>query len=275
MLDKLDYMAASRESDGRSPVSRAGRPLVEVRDLSLWYGDTRALHGVSFDLYPREVLAFIGPSGCGKTTALKCLNRMHDDVRGVRQTGRILLDGVDIHGPGIDPPRLRRRFGWVAQKPNPFPASVYENVAYGARLHGLREPGPEMDAHVESCLRRADLWDEVKGDLAQDGLSLSGGQQQRLCIARALSTDPEILLMDEPTGSIDPIATAHVEQLIAEIAQKQSVVIITHSMMQASRVSHRVAHFHLGRLCELGRTERVFAAPTAPETQAFLSGRIG
>ncbi len=252
-----------------------GPPLIEVRDLSLWYGETHALRSVNFDLYPREILAFIGPSGCGKTTALKCLNRMHDDVRDVRIAGRIAMEGQDIMGADIDPPLHRRRFGWVAQKPNPFPASVYDNVAYGARLHGLAQGRAAMDAHVERCLRRADLWDEVKDDLRRSGLSLSGGQQQRLCIARALATAPDVMLMDEPTGSIDPIATEHVETLIRTLAADIPVVIFTHSMMQAARLADRVAYFHLGALLEVGPTAQIFGAAEHPETRAFIAGRQG
>ena len=253
-----------------------GAPVMQVRDVSAWYGDKQVLDGISFDLRDREVLAFIGPSGCGKTTMLKCLNRMHDDERGFRISGSIQMGGTDIHAPHIDPPLLRRHFGWVAQKPNPFPMSIYENVAYGARLHGLTQGRDELDAWVETCLRRADLWDEVKDELhSKEGPDLSGGQQQRLCIARALSTEPDVLLMDEPTGSIDPIATQHVEALIQELARGHSVVIITHSMMQAQRVATRVAHFHLGRLMDIGPTERVFRDPATRQTRDFVQGRIG
>ncbi|MFN6978830.1 MAG: phosphate ABC transporter ATP-binding protein [Gemmobacter sp.] len=258
------------------PHGRNAEPVVTVRALNLWYGDKHALIDVEFDLYPGEILAFIGPSGCGKTTALKCLNRMHDDVRDVRQTGTITLDGRDIHAPEVDPPLLRRRFGWVAQKPNPFPRSVYDNVAYGPRIHGLAEPGAEMDAHVEACLRRAELWDEVKDALhGRDGTTLSGGQQQRLCIARALSTKPDVLLMDEPTGSIDPIATHKVENLLVTLKADHAIVIITHSMMEARRIADRVAYFHLGRLLEIGPTAAVFDTPRTAECRRFIAGRTG
>jgi phosphate transport system ATP-binding protein len=251
-------------------------PLVTVRDLSLWYGDRRALADVSFDLWRGEILAFMGPSGCGKTTALKCLNRMHDDTRGVRIEGSVLLDGQDIHAPDIDPPVLRRRFGWVAQKPNPFPVSVWENVAAGPRMHGLFPHQPDLDAHVETCLQRAGLWDEVKDDLHRlEGTDLSGGQQQRLCIARALSTMPDVLLMDEPTGSIDPIATAHVENLLDGLKPDHAIVIVTHSLAQAGRIADRVAYFHLGRLLETGSTADVLTNPQTPEARAFLEGRLG
>lgn len=254
----------------------AAEPRITVRDLSLWYDDdTQALKNVSFDLYPDELLAFIGPSGCGKTTALKCLNRMHDDD-GIRIEGTICMEGQDIHAPDIDPPMLRRRFGWVAQKPNPFVSSIYDNVAYGARLHGLfRSPG-EIDDHVEKCLQRADLWDEVKDELhTKNGFDLSGGQQQRLCIARALSTNPDVLLMDEPTGSIDPIATAHVEDLMMDLKKDHSVIVVTHSMMQAKRVADRVAHFHLGELVTLDDKDTVFSNPDNALTKDFIEGAFG
>ncbi len=274
LVDELCQLEGDSLAAGTMAAPAA--PVMQIENLSLWYGAKRALDQVSFNLRPHEVLAFIGPSGCGKTTALKCLNRMHDGARGVRMDGRILMHGEDIHAPEVDPPLHRRKFGWVAQKPNPFPSSIYENVAYGARLHGLFTRGPELDGYVEACLRRADLWVEVKDELhTKSGLELSGGQQQRLCIARALSTDPEVLLMDEPTGSIDPVATDKIEALIRDLARSHSVVVITHSMMQARRISDRVAHFHLGRLVEIGASRQVFDHPRAPETAAFLSGAVG
>lgn len=255
---------------------RNAPPRLSARDVNLWYGATHALKDVSLDLYDHEILAFIGPSGCGKSTMLKCFNRMHEGTRGVSITGALTLDGQDIMDPKLDPPLLRRRFGWVAQKPNPFPKSIYENVAYGARLHGLATDGPAMDALVQDCLTRARLWEELKDVLhSRLGTTLSGGQQQRLCIARALSTDPDFLLMDEPTGSVDPVSTEAIEQLILELRQEKSIVIITHSMMQARRIADRVAYFHLGALREIGSTERIFAAPRTPEAQNFISGAIG
>lgn len=251
-------------------------PLIEVDAVNLWYDDTHALRDVSFELFDSEILAFIGPSGCGKSTALKCLNRMHDGTRGVRIEGRITMNGEDIHGPDIDPPIHRRRFGWVAQKPNPFPISIWQNVAYGARLHGLTRDKPDLEAHVESCLRRAHLWDEVKDHLHDvEGTELSGGQQQRLCVARALSTKPEVLLMDEPTGSIDPIATAKIEELMLDLKPDHAIVVVTHSMMEARRLADRVAYFHLGRLLEVGPTEQVFEAPRTEEARRFISGKFG
>ncbi|HMO07603.1 MAG TPA: phosphate ABC transporter ATP-binding protein [Paracoccaceae bacterium] len=251
-------------------------PLIEVRGLSLWYGAKQALDGVSFDLHRGEILAFMGPSGCGKTTALKCLNRMHDAVPGLRIAGAIRMGGQDIQDPAIDPPLHRRRFGWVAQKPNPFPGSVWHNVACGPAMHGICAGKDDLAAHVEDCLRRARLWDEVKDDLHHgDALALSGGQQQRLCIARALSTQPEVLLMDEPTGSIDPIATAAVEDLLMDLRPDHAIVVITHSLSQARRIADRVAYFHLGRLIEIGPAAQVFEHPRAPETAGFLRGRFG
>ncbi len=260
----------------RWPSGRNADPLIQVSDLNLWYDDTQALKDVSFDLFEREVLAFIGPSGCGKSTALKCLNRMHDGTQGVRMTGTITMSGGDIHDRQIDPPQHRRRFGWVAQKPNPFARSIFENVAYGARIHGLTRTRAELADHVENCLRRAHLWDEVKDDLhTKDGIDLSGGQQQRLCIARALGTDPEVLLMDEPTGSIDPIATAKVEDLVMDLRKDHAIVIVTHSMMEAKRIANRVAFFHLGRLLELGPTEDVFGEAKTEEAARFIAGKFG
>jgi phosphate transport system ATP-binding protein len=267
-----------RQSSGQERASSqpGAAALIEVRNLSVWYGDTRALTDVGFDLKTGEILAFIGPSGCGKTTALKCLNRMLDDIREIRIEGSILLDGKDIYSTDIDPPEYRQRFGWVAQSPNPFAMSIYENVAYGARIHGLSSDQADMDRHVESCLRRADLWVEVAGTLHEAaGSSLSVGQQQRLCIARALATNPEVLLMDEPTGSIDPIATKRVEQLILDLRGTQSIIIVTHSMMEARRVADRVAMFYLGRLVEIGDTAQMFDHPAVLQTRNFIQGRIG
>jgi len=262
---------------GTQVAARSNRPpMMEIRGLDLWYGAKQALIGVDFDLYGSEILAFIGPSGCGKTTALKCLNRMHDGTRDLRMSGRITMHGQDIHAPEVDPPLHRRRFGWVAQKPNPFPMSIWHNVAYGAQIHGLTRDRADLDAHVEDCLRRAHLWDEVKDILHKaQGTDLSGGQQQRLCIARALSTKPEVLLMDEPTGSIDPIATAGIEELMDTLRPDHSIVIVTHSMMQARRIADRVAYFHLGRLLEIGATEQVFTAARSPEARRFIAGQFG
>ncbi|MEL6264893.1 MAG: phosphate ABC transporter ATP-binding protein [Pseudomonadota bacterium] len=256
------------------PPRSNAEPLLTVEGVDFWYGARQALFGVDLEIFPREVIAFMGPSGCGKTTLLKCFNRMHDDIAGMRIAGRIALGAEDIYGAEIDPPLLRRRFGWVAQAPDPFADSVRENVAYGPRLHGLVEED-EMDAHVRHCLEEAGLWDEVADRLDEDARSLSGGQQQRLCIARALSNRPEVLLMDEPCSAIDPIAAARVEGLIRRLAEERAVVIITHNMGQARRLAHRVAFFKLGRLLEVGPAERVFEAPQHPDTRAYLAGRFG
>lgn len=267
--------------DGFKPDATTNRlsnraPLMVLERVNLWYGETHALRDVSFDLYPGEILAFIGPSGCGKSTALKCLNRMHDGTRGVRIEGRIEMEGQDIHAPDIDPPMHRRRFGWVAQKPNPFPMSIWNNVAYGTKLHGLTRNKDDLHDHVEECLRRAHLWDEVKDHLHDmDGTELSGGQQQRLCVARALSTKPDVLLMDEPTGSIDPIATAKIEELMLSLKPDHAIVVVTHSMMQARRLADRVAYFHLGELLEVGPTEQVFSTPRTDEARRFIEGKFG
>jgi phosphate transport system ATP-binding protein len=259
--------------DHAAHVRRNADPLIAVSSMNFWYGERQALTDVSFELYPNEILAFIGPSGCGKSTALRCLNRMHDGTRNAHWTGSITLHGQDIRARDVDPPLLRRRFGWVAQKPNPFPKSVFENVAYGPRLHALMRDKADLNAHVEDCLRRAHLWDEVKDCLhSADGTTLSVGQQQRLCIARALSTKPDILLLDEPTGSIDPIATAAIEDLMLRLKSDLAIIVITHSMMEARRVADRVAYFHLGRLLEIGPTAAVFDNPQTPEARRFIEG---
>lgn len=259
-----------------APQMRNHPPLMTIRNLNLWYGETHALKDISFDIYRREILAFIGPSGCGKSTALKCLNRMHDDTRDVHIDGAIHMDNVDIHGPDIDPPLHRARFGWVAQKPNPFPRSIFENVAYAPRIHGMANSPDDLAQHVEQCLRRAGLWDEVKDRLHTTfGDQLSGGQQQRLCIARALSLEPEMLLMDEPTGSIDPVSTALIEDLMIELGKDLSIVVITHSMMQARRIADRVAYFHRGELLEIGPTAQVFDNAAHEKTRDFIAGKFG
>lgn len=258
------------------PPDAGSGTLIEVRDLNLWYGEKQALINVNLDIRRGEVLAFIGPSGCGKTTMLKCLNLMHLGARDVRMEGTILMNGQDIYGPDIDPPLFRRRFGWVAQKPNPFPSTIYENVAYGPRIHGIADNRADLDSIVEASLRKARLWDEVKDGLhSLQGTDLSGGQQQRLCIARALATDPEVLLMDEPTGSIDPIATALIEELMMTLRGTHTIVVVTHSMMQARRVADRVAYFHLGRLVEVGPTQDVFENGQHDLVRRFIAGKFG
>jgi phosphate transport system ATP-binding protein len=257
------------------PARTNAAPLLTVRDVDFWYGDTQALFGVDLDIYPREVIAFMGPSGCGKTTLLKCFNRMQDTIRDTHVRGEIRLEGEDVNAPHVDPPLLRRQYGWVAQQPNPFPKSIYENIAYGARIHALAEGREALDAHVEACLRRANLWDEVKDRLDEPGTALSGGQQQRLCIARALSVKPKIMLMDEPCSAIDPIATRKVEELILELKEDLTIVIITHNLEQAKRVSDRAAFFKMGWLLEVGPTDAVFSDPRHPETRAYIEGRFG
>jgi phosphate transport system ATP-binding protein len=248
---------------------------IDIRSVNFWYGEKHALKDVTLQIHHREVTAFIGPSGCGKTTLLRCLNRSHDLVPGIRLTGMILLDGQDIYQRDLDPPLVRRRFGWVAQKPNPFPFSVYTNVAYGPRLHGLVKGRGETDTLVEACLRRVGLWDEVKDRLSDSGVDLSGGQQQRLCVARAIAYDPEVILMDEPASALDPIATAKLEQLIDELRAHYTIVIITHNMQQAARVAQRVAVFHMGRLVEKGDASELFVSPKHEITQAYITGRFG
>ncbi|MCB6177418.1 phosphate ABC transporter ATP-binding protein PstB [Rhodobacter sp. Har01] len=257
----------------RTVVSEAAK--IKAEGVSVHYGSTQALKEVSVDILDRMVTAFIGPSGCGKSTFLRCLNRMNDTVASARVTGRITLDGEDIYAREVDPVQLRARVGMVFQKPNPFPKPIYDNVAYGPRIHGLVRGKAEMDALVEASLRRAALWDEVKDRLTSPGTGLSGGQQQRLCIARAIATSPEVLLMDEPCSALDPIATAQVEELIDELRSEFAVVIVTHSMQQAARVSQKTAFFHLGNLVEYGETGQIFTNPGDPRTESYISGRIG
>jgi phosphate transport system ATP-binding protein len=248
---------------------------ITARGVQVHYGTTHALRDVDVDILDHTVTAFIGPSGCGKSTFLRCLNRMNDTVASARVTGTILLDGTDIYDRAVDPVQLRAKVGMVFQKPNPFPKSIYENVAYGPKIHGLTASKSEMDEVVETSLRKAALWNEVKDRLAAPGTGLSGGQQQRLCIARAIATGPEVLLMDEPCSALDPIATAQVEELIDELRSQFSVVIVTHSMQQAARVSQRTAFFHLGSLVEYGETGQIFSTPKDPRTESYISGRIG
>ncbi len=243
--------------------------------VDAWFGEKQVLKTVSLDLFDREVTAIIGPSGCGKSTLLKCLNRINETVPSFRMTGDVRLDGRSVFEADLEINQLRRRFGWVAQQPNPFPWSIFENVAYGARLHGLVAGRPDTEAYVEACLRRANLWDEVKDILKSAGNSLSGGQQQRLCIARALSTEPEVLLMDEPCSALDPTATAHVEALIDELRTRLAVVIVTHNMQQAARISQRTAFLHLGELVEAGDTADVFIRPRSELCTRFVTGRFG
>ena len=248
---------------------------IRAQGVDVFYGDTHAIKDVSVDILARTVTAFIGPSGCGKSTFLRCLNRMNDTIPIARVTGDIHLDGEDIYDRRVDPVQLRAKVGMVFQKPNPFPKSIYDNVAYGPRIHGLARDKAELDGIVEQSLRRAALWDEAKDRLDQPGTGLSGGQQQRLCIARAVATSPEVLLMDEPCSALDPIATGQVEELIDELRENFTVVIVTHSMQQAARVSQRTAFFHLGDLVEYGETGKIFTQPDDLRTESYISGRIG
>jgi phosphate transport system ATP-binding protein len=248
---------------------------IEARKVQVYYGATHAIKDVDVDIADKSVTAFIGPSGCGKSTFLRCLNRMNDTISICRVEGSILLEGEDIYDRRVDPVQLRARVGMVFQKPNPFPKSIYDNVAYGPRIHGLAAGKAELDQIVEDCLRKAALWNEVKDRLQAPGTGLSGGQQQRLCIARAIATSPEVLLMDEPCSALDPIATAQVEELIDELRHQFSVVIVTHSMQQAARVSQRTAFFHMGNLVEFGETGQIFTNPKDSRTESYITGRIG
>ena len=248
---------------------------ISARDVNVFYGTKQAIDNVSIDIASEHVTAFIGPSGCGKSTFLRALNRMNDTIPGCRVTGEIKLDGDDIYGSAMDVVQLRARVGMVFQKPNPFPKSIFENVAYGPRIHGLAANKAEMDTIVEKSLRRAGLWDEVKDRLSDAGTALSGGQQQRLCIARAIAVSPEVILMDEPCSALDPIATARIEELIDELKGRYAIVIVTHSMQQAARVSQRTAFFHLGVLVEYGPTDTIFTNPSEVRTKDYITGRYG
>jgi phosphate transport system ATP-binding protein len=248
---------------------------MRTRDASIFYGDKKAIDDVSIDIQTEFVTAFIGPSGCGKSTFLRSLNRMNDTIASARVEGRIELDGEDIYASGMDVVQLRARVGMVFQKPNPFPKTIYENIAYGPRIHGLAEGKGELDAIVEKSLRRAGLWEEVKDRLQDSGTALSGGQQQRLCIARAIAVDPEVILMDEPCSALDPIATAKIEELIDELRGRYAIVIVTHSMQQAARVSQRTAFFHLGKMVEYGETSQIFTNPLKERTKDYITGRYG
>lgn len=253
----------------------AANPRIVARKVDVFYGEKHAIQNVSLDVGRNEVIALIGPSGCGKSTFLRCLNRMNDTIVGCRVTGSIRLDGQDIYDAGMDVVPLRAQVGMVFQKPNPFPKSIYENVAYGPRIHGLTSNKAELEEVVETSLRRAGLWDEVKDYLDHPGTSLSGGQQQRLCIARTIAVNPEVILMDEPCSALDPIATARIEQLIDELRVLYTIAIVTHSMQQAARVSQRTAYFHLGRLIEVGDTAQVFTNPSHQLTEDYITGRFG
>jgi phosphate transport system ATP-binding protein len=258
-------------------VSGLEGPVLKMKGdkVSVHYGEKRALYDVDLNIRQNQVTALIGPSGCGKSTFLRCLNRMNDTISSAKVTGKITLDGEDIYDKQIDVVELRARVGMVFQKPNPFPKSIYENVAYGPRIHGLTKSRAELDEVVESSLKRAALWNEVKDRLQESGTGLSGGQQQRLCIARAIAVSPEVILMDEPCSALDPIATAKIEELIDELRENFTIIIVTHSMQQAARVSQRTAFFHLGVLVESGETDQIFTNPKDRRTQDYITGRFG
>ncbi len=255
--------------------SRAAAGKVSATDVSVFYGDKQALFDVSLDMPDRMVTALIGPSGCGKSTFLRCINRMNDTIPGCRVTGEIAIDGDNINDKSVDPVLLRAQVGMVFQKANPFPKSIFDNVAYGVRLHGLAGSKRDLDQIVETSLIKAGLWDEVKDRLSASGMGLSGGQQQRLVIARAIAVNPEIILMDEPCSALDPIATAKIEELIDELKTNFCIIIVTHSMAQAARVSQQTAFFHLGKLIEFGPTEQIFTNPRDTRTQDYITGRFG
>ena len=248
--------------------------LISVKNLNLWYGAHQALHDINLDIPEKSITALIGPSGCGKSTFLKTLDRMNDLIPGVKITGEVRYDGQDIYAPGVDVNELRRAIGMVFQKPNPFPMSIYDNVAYGPRTHGVRNKAKRADL-VERSLRGAAIWDEVKDRLRKNALGLSGGQQQRLCIARALAVEPRVLLMDEPTSALDPISTSKIEELAAQLKERYTIVIVTHNMQQAVRISDRTAFFLLGELIECDGTEKLFSAPSDKRTEDYITGRFG
>tara|TARA_Y200000002_G_scaffold373283_1_gene372131 strand:- start:456 stop:1202 length:747 start_codon:yes stop_codon:yes gene_type:complete len=248
---------------------------MKARNVDVFYGDKHAIDNISLDIASGQVISFIGPSGCGKSTFLRCLNRMNDTIDTCRVSGEIMIDDQNIYESSLDVVLLRARVGMVFQKPNPFPKSIFDNVAYGPRIHGLATTKVELDQIVETSLQRAGLWAEVKDRLDQPGTGLSGGQQQRLCIARAIAVSPEVILMDEPCSALDPIATAKIEELISELREQYTIVIVTHSMQQAARVSDRTAYFHLGKLIEVGDTKQVFTNPLHELTQDYITGRFG
>jgi phosphate transport system ATP-binding protein len=267
-------IATLRPVVGRELEEARSRAVISVQKLDLFYGEKQALYGIDLDVLPRRVTALIGPSGCGKSTLLRSLNRMNDLIDGVRIEGKVLFEGTDIYSPDIDVTELRKRFGMVFQKSNPFPKSVFENVVYGLRIQGVRNKAA-LDEACERSLRRAALWDEVKDRLGESGLSLSGGQMQRLCIARAIAVSPEVVLMDEPASALDPIATAKIEELIYELKEEYTIVVVTHNMQQAARVSDYTAFLMLGRLVEYDRTDKIFTNPAQKITEDYITGRFG
>lgn len=268
------------EMDQSQPTKAVGSPFVKdpkmsLRDIDVFYSDKQAIFNVSLDIAKNEIVAMIGPSGCGKSTFLRCMNRMNDTIDGCRVSGDLRLEDEDIYDKKMDPVKLRARVGMVFQKPNPFPKSIFDNVAYGPKIHGMATRKADLEEIVETSLKRASLWDEVKDRLDAPGTGLSGGQQQRLCIARAIAVSPEVILMDEPCSALDPIATARIEELMTELRQNYTIAIVTHSMQQAARVSQRTAYFHLGRLIEVNPTERVFTTPEHQLTEDYITGRFG
>jgi len=263
------------KEDGNVMVEKKEKTKLKVRDLNLFYGDKQALFDVNLDIEANQVTALIGPSGCGKSTFLRCINRMNDTIDGVTTTGKILLDGNDIYDAKLDIVNLRAKVGMVFQKPNPFPKSIFDNVAYGPRIHGLTKSKAELRNVVETSLKKAGLFDEVRDRLEEPGTSLSGGQQQRLCIARAIAVSPDVILMDEPCSALDPIATSKIETLIDELRENYTIVIVTHSMQQAARVSQKTAFFHLGKIIEYNDTEVIFTNPANKRTQDYITGRYG
>jgi phosphate transport system ATP-binding protein len=281
LLDRAEKASRKKRPligrDNRETVGEAliENPRMTCRNVDVFYGDKQAIFDVSLDIGRNEVIAMIGPSGCGKSTFIRCLNRMNDTIDICRVTGEITLDDIDIYDKKIDVVPLRAQVGMVFQKPNPFPKSVYDNVAYGPQIHNLAENKTELDEIVETSLRKAGLWDEVKDRLDQPGTGLSGGQQQRLCIARTIAVSPEVILMDEPCSALDPIATSIIEDLIGELREQYSIAIVTHSMQQAARVSQRTAYFHLGYLIEVGETTQIFTAPRHQLTEDYITGRFG
>jgi phosphate transport system ATP-binding protein len=277
MTRKAEETSLSRRQPPEKTVGEifVENPKMTARNVDIFYGDKQAINNVTLDVGAGEIVAFVGPSGCGKSTFLRSFNRMNDTIEGCRLEGEVKIDGQDIYDRKIDVVSLRARVGMVFQKPNPFPKSIYENIAYGPRIHGLVDNKVELDEVVEQSLERAGLWTEVKDRLDQPGTGLSGGQQQRLCIARAIAVSPEVILMDEPCSALDPIATAKVEELMSELRQQYSIIIVTHSMQQAARISDRTAYFHLGSLVEVGDTRQIFTQPKHGLTEDYITGRFG
>jgi phosphate transport system ATP-binding protein len=287
MTDKSQTAGTSSETENKTDIAQdisklntVGKPFsdkakMSMRNVNVFYADKQAIQDISLDIGKNEVVAMIGPSGCGKSTFLRCLNRMNDTIESCKISGEITLEGENIYHPKQDVVPLRARVGIVFQKPNPFPKTIYENVAYGPKIHGLATRRAELDEIVETSLRKASLWEEVKDRLFSPGTGLSGGQQQRLCIARTIAVSPEVILMDEPCSALDPIATAKIEELMAELSQNYTIAIVTHSMQQAARVSHRTAYFHMGKLIEVNDTKKLFTNPEHDLTEAYITGRFG